>query len=308
MKKGLKTVIILIVVLGVLGVLGRIAYFRYKDKLDILQGRGAETLDISTPVAVTKAKRGAISESLIFNGEIIPVTEVNIFTTVPGKVKEILVKEGDRVKKGDILVYIDRSEAGLTFAPTPVESTIDGVVKSVMAEIGAYSTPQMPLFQIIDMDTVEFVVRIPEKYIYKIKRGLSGEISVVAYPDRKFYGKVTKLSPVVDAMSRTQEVRLRIDNPRHTLKPGMFGDVKLLIRTMKDMVIIPLQAVIDRGGRDVIFVVNDGKALEIEPVLGIREGDKIAIEEGLTEGATVIVIGQQNVNTDDKVNITEEIE
>jgi membrane fusion protein (multidrug efflux system) len=308
MKKGLKAVIIVIVILGVLGVLGRIAYFRYKDKIAILQRKGAETLEISTPVAVYKARRGDISELLTFSGEIVPVAEVNIFTTVPGKVKEILVKEGDRVKKGDVLARIDRSEAGITFAPTPVEATIEGIVKSVMAEIGAYSTPQVPLFQIIDMDTVEFVVHIPEQYIYKIRKGLSGEINVVAYPDRKFYGEVTKLSPVVNQISRTQEVRLRIANQNHTLKPGMFGDVRILIRQKLDTVIVPLQAVIDRDGKNVVFVVNEGKAQEIEPVLGIREGERISIEKGITEGDMVIVIGQQNVNTGDKVNITEEIQ
>jgi membrane fusion protein (multidrug efflux system) len=308
MKKGLKTVIIVVVILGVLGTLGRIAYFRYKDKIAILQRKGAETLDISTPVAVYKAKRGNISESLVFDGEVVPIAEVNIFTTVPGKVKEIRVKEGDRVKKGDVLLYIDRSEAGLTFAPTPVEATIDGIVKRVMAEIGAYSTPQTPLLQIIDMDTVEFVVHVPEQYIYKIHKGLRGEIGVVAYPGRKFSGEVTKLSPVVDPISRTEEVRLRIPNQEHNLKPGMFGEARILIRIKKDTVIIPLQAVIERDGKNVVFVVSDGKAHEVAPVLGIREGERISIEEGINMGDMVIVIGQQNVKTGDKVNITEETE
>ncbi len=307
MKKGLKSIIIIIVILAVVAVLGRIAYFRYEDKLELLRKRGSETQDVTTPVAVYRVKNGPISESLVLNGEVVPIAEVNIFSTVPGKVKDILVKEGDKVKKGDILVYIDRSEAGLTYAPTPVESTIDGIVKSVMAEIGAYSTPQMPLFQIMDMDTVEFVVRVPEKYIYKIRKGLVAEIKVVAYPDRKFTGRVTKMSPVVDPISRTQEARIWIDNKSHRLKPGMFGEVKIIIRKKKDALIIPVSAVIDRDGRDVVFIVKDEKALEVEPELDIREGDRVSIINGLSLDDTVIVIGQHNVNTGDKVNITEEI-
>ncbi|HUT64528.1 MAG TPA: efflux RND transporter periplasmic adaptor subunit, partial [Spirochaetota bacterium] len=208
MKKGLKAVIIVIVILGVLGVLGRIAYFRYEGKLDILQKKGAEVLETATPVAVSEVRKADISESLVFNGEIVPVTEVNIFSTVPGKVKDILVREGDRVTKGEVLLHIDRSEAGLTYAPTPVESTIDGIVKSVIAEVGAYGTPQAPLLQIVDMDTVNFVVKVPERYIYKIRRGLEAEISVVAYPDKRFYGRVSRMSPVIDPLSRTQEVKI----------------------------------------------------------------------------------------------------
>ena len=308
MKKGLKAVIIVIVILGILGVLGRIAYFRYEGKLDILQRKGAEVLETATPVAVSKVRKADISESLVFNGEIVPVTEVNIFSTVPGKVKDILVREGDRVTKGEVLLHIDRSEAGLTYAPTPVESTIDGIVKSVIAEVGAYSTPQAPLLQIVDMDTVNFVVKVPERYIYKIRRGLEAEISVVAYPDKRFYGRVSRMSPVIDPLSRTQEVKIEIANPRNTLKPGMFGDVKIVIRRKNDVLVVPLQAVIDRDGRDVIFLVKDDKAVMIEPELDIREGNLISVSKGAELGDTVIVIGQQNVNTADELNITEEIE
>jgi membrane fusion protein (multidrug efflux system) len=308
MKKGLKALIIVIVILGILGVLGRIAYLRYKDKLTLLQKKGIEVIDTAIPVAATKAKLGSISDSLVFNGEIVPVTEVNIFSTVPGKVKEILVKEGDRVKVKDVLLYIDRSEAGLTYSPTPVESTIDGIVESVTAEIGAYSTPQLPLLEIVDMDRVNFVVRVPERFIYRIKKGLFAEITVVAYPDRKFYGNVSRLSPVVNPISRTQEVKIEIDNTKHTLKPGMFGSVKIIFRQKENAVIVPLEAVMDREGIDVLFLVRDGKALMVEPEIDIREKGRVSVTHGVEPGDMVIVIGQQNVNTGDEVNITEEIE
>jgi len=308
MKKGLKSIIIVIVILAVVAVLGRVAYFRYEDKLELLRKKGSEKLEISTPVAVYSVKNGSISESLVLNGDIVPIAEVNIFSTVPGKVKDILVKEGDTVEKGSVLVYIDRSEAGLTFAPTPVESTIDGIVKRVMAENGAYSTPQTPLFQIINMDYVEFVVRIPEKNIYKIRKGLGAEMRVISYPDKIFYGRISKLSPVVDPVSRTLEARIGISNKSHRLKPGMFGEVKIIMRKKKDALIIPLSAVIDRDGRDVVFTVKDGKAFEVKPEFDIKEGDRISVLNGLSLDDRVIVIGQHNVNSGDKVNITEEIE
>ena len=308
MKKGLKALIIVVVILGILGVLGRIAYFRYKDKMTILQRKGTDILDTKTPVAVSRVTRGDIAESLVFNGEIVARTEVSIYSTVPGKVKKISASAGDRVSKGDVLLYIDRSEAGLTFAPTPVESTIDGVVKLVMTQEGAYSTPQAPLLSVLDMDVVEFVVRVPERFIYKVKKGLAAEIAVISYPDRLFSGRVSKLSPVVDPASRTQEVRISIDNPLHTLKPGMYGEVRIVIQQKPDSLIVPLGAVIDRDGKDVIFLVKEGKAVMVEPELDIREGERISILRGVQDGDTVIVIGQQNINSGDEVAVTEEIE
>jgi len=158
------------------------------------------------------------------------------------------VKDGDNVQKGDVLAYIDRSEAGLIFAPAPVETTIDGIVKKIMIEYGDYITPQLMLFQIIDISAVEVVVNIPEKDISKIKPGIRSVISVVAYPERDFYGRVSKVSPVLDPLSRTLEACILINNKNRILKPGMFGEVKIVLRNEPDALIIPLAAVLERDG------------------------------------------------------------
>jgi len=314
MKKGLKKIIILFVILIIIAGLGGVAYYRYQDKIALAAGglkfgrAKEERVDTSAPVAVYNAAIGSISESLVLNGDVIPVTEVNIFATVPGKIKEIPVQEGDSVKKDTVLAYIDRSEAGVTFALTPVESTIEGVVKSVMVENGAYITPQVPLFQIINMDDVEIVVHIPEKDIYKVRKGLSALITVVSYPDRIFKGKISKLSPVVDPVSRTREARIRIANKSHIMKPGMFGEVKIVIRKKNSVLIIPLAAVIERDGETLVFIVENGKAVRIEPEFDIREGNKISVSSGLKPGSSVIVIGQHNVDDGDEVNVTEEFD
>lgn len=313
MKKGVKSVIIIFIVILFIAGLGWIAYYRYREKIALLAGgkygrKNVEEVDTATPVAVYTAHAGSIAESIVLNGEVVPITEVNIFSTVPGKVKEIPVKEGQRVSKGTVLVYIDRSEAGLTFAPTPVESTIDGTVKEIMIETGAYVTPQIPLFQIIDMDTVEVVVHVPERDIYRVKKGLEAQVSVVSLPDGMFRGRVAFLSPVVDPVSRSREVRIRIMNRNHVLKPGMFGECRIVIRKQDNALVIPRAAVIERNGREVVFVTEGGRAVEVEPQFDIYEGNRVSVTAGLEPGAKVIVIGQQNVDDGDVVKVTEEID
>ncbi len=308
MKKWLKALIIIFIILIVIAVLGYAALYRYKEKLTLIGRKADEKLDIATPVAVYTARTGTISESLVLNGEVFPKTEVNIYSTVAGKVKDISVSEGGEVKKGKVLARIDRSEAGITYAPTPVESTIDGIVKKTFIEIGDYITPQSPLFQIIDIEEIEVVVYIPEKDISRVRPGLYTEITVISYPKSVFTGMVSKVSPVVDPVSRTLEARICIDNNSQTLKPGMFGEVRIIMRKSKDSLIIPLSAVIERNGKDVIIIEEDGKAVQVEPVLDIREGDRISVLKGLSAGQKVVVIGQHNVSTGDKVSITEEVE
>ena len=308
MKKWLKTVIIILIIIIVIGILGGVAFYRYREKIALILKKPDEKLDISTSVVVYKAGLGLINESLILNGDVVPETEVNIYSTVPGKIKDILARDGDEVGKGSVLAFIDRSEAGLTFAPTPIESTIDGIVKKVLMENGDYVTPQLPLFQIININYVEVVVHIPEKDISRIKQGIETEVTVVSYPNKTFYGKVSKISPVVDPMSRTLEARILINNSRRMLKPGMFGEVRIILRRKNDALIIPLSAVIDRDGRNVVFIEEEGRAVQVEPLFDIREGNTISVLKGLVQGQNVIVIGQHNVSSGDMVTITEVLE
>ena len=97
MKRGFKRLFIIIGILIVVGGLGSAAYYRYEEKLQLAGGmpqfgRGPDQdVDTVTPVAVYRAKRGTITESLVLNGEVVPLTQVNIFSTVPGKIQEIPV-------------------------------------------------------------------------------------------------------------------------------------------------------------------------------------------------------------------------
>jgi RND family efflux transporter MFP subunit len=210
------------------------------------------------------------------------------------------------VEKDQRLITIDRSEAGMSYSPTPIESTIDGLVKEVYVEIGDYISPQIPLLQVIDMDVVEVAVHIPERDIGRISAGLPAEVEVVSYPDRVFRGKVDELSPVVEPISRTREARIRINNASHVLKPGMFGKVKIIIRKSRDAILIPVAALVERENSRVVFTVNNEKATLVEPEIDIKEGDMISVLSGIEEGNRVIVIGQQNVNDGDEVRVTEE--
>lgn len=310
MSRAMKRAAVILVILVVVGGLAAVAYYRYQEKLSLASlggfGRPGEEVDASVPVAVYRARPQRITDSLLLTGEVVARTEVSIFSTVPGKVQEILVEEGAPVARDQVLAYIDRSEAGLTYAPTPVKSTITGVVKKIPVETGAYVTPQIPLFQVVDMDTVEVVVPVPERDIRRVRIGLPARVTVISYPGRVFSGTVNRLSPVVDPVSRTREARIHILNPGHPLKPGMYGEVRVVMRTSTDDLVIPLNAVLERDGRRFVYVVEQGKAVRVEPEFGIREADRIAVTSGLEPGARVIVIGQQNVDHGDPVNVTEE--
>lgn len=321
MKKGVRVLIILTGIAVVLGVGGYFAAPRLKAIMEEggfpgspLGATGdsreaaAEQEAFSVPVAVTRAKVQPMQETLVLYGTVFPQNEVNIFATVTGKVSQVLVREGDYVAKDQSLATIDRDQAGLKFAEAEVTSTISGIVKLVMTQVGATVGPTAPLFQVVDMDSVEVILNVPEKKIAQVERGQSAELSLVAYPDRTFYGNINKVSPVVDATSRTLEARILVPNSGYLLKPGMFAEARLVLQEVDSALVIPVTALLDRDGNRVVFAIKDGMARRIAPRLQFIEGEWAVVSDGLEAGDQVVVVGQQNLNDGDAVTIAEELE
>ncbi len=322
MKKGVRITIILVIIVVVLGVGGYFAAPRLKafmgeggfpagprGAMGASRGEEGEEQEVfSVPVAVTRAKVQPMQETLILYGTVFPQNEVNIFATVTGKVSRVLVGEGDYVAKDQSLATIDRDQAGLKFAEAEVTSTISGIVKLVMTQVGATVAPTAPLFQVVDMDSVEVILNVPEKKIAQIKRGQSAMLSLVAYPGRTFFGNIYKLSPVVDAMSRTLEARVLVRNPGYLLKPGMFAEARIVLREVDSALVIPVTSLLDRDGSRVVFTIKDGTARRIVPQLQFVEGQWAVVSAGLEAGDQVVVVGQQNLNDGDAVTIAEELE
>ncbi len=268
-------------------------------------GAGPGGGEFATPVAVVRAATGRARETLVLYGNVTAQREVTILPPVAGKVKSIGVRIGDRVAGDQVLAEIDRDQAGLKFATAQVTSTIGGVVKAVLTEVGASVAPSTPLFQIVDMDVVETVVSVPEQSIARVRAGQPVDISVVAYPQRTFRGAVSRVSPVVDQASRTLEVRVRVPNSTHALKPGMFAEARIVLREIPQAVLVPLSALLDREEGQVAFVVDGDKARKVVPEVAFVQDQQAVILDGIQAGQQVVVVGQQNLSGGDPVTVAE---
>jgi membrane fusion protein (multidrug efflux system) len=321
MKKGAKATIIAIVVVVVAAVAALVVLPRFMPDSPLARmlpkppagpARGPAKApakapeQFAVPVVVATASSGPARETLLLYGSVFAIREVGIFSSVTGKIKELRVQAGERVRREQVLAVIDRDQAGLKFADAEVSSTIDGVVKSVLTEVGATISPAVPLFQVVDLDTVEVAVDVPEKRLGRIREGLPVELTVLSYLGRVFHGTVSRLSPVLDPVSRTLEVRIRIDNPVQALKPGMFAEARLLLRQEQQIVRIPVAALVDRPEGEVAFVVREDRARQVAVRTAFVQEDVAAVESGVSAGDRVVVVGQQNLNDGDEVTVAEE--
>ncbi|MCG9130365.1 efflux RND transporter periplasmic adaptor subunit, partial [Candidatus Poribacteria bacterium] len=116
-------------------------------------------------------------------------------------------------------------------------------------------------------------------------------ISVAAYPETIYTGKISGISDVVEPEEQTVHFWAKIENPDHHLKPGMFAEQTIVLEKGSDVLSVPLDAVIEDGGSRFVFVAYGATYTRHEIVVGAKDDRYIEIRDGLLPGELVVVQG-----------------
>jgi membrane fusion protein (multidrug efflux system) len=300
-----KLIGILIIVLILLFVIFRMT--------TVFKERKAQTsmdiVDRIIPVEVEVVKTSPYTPILNYTGEVKGIEEIDIFPKASGKLVEMKVKEGDRVKKDQLVAIIDRDITGLDYKLAETTSPVEGVVGKVYVDKGAQVNESSgggggtPLAQILNLDSVKIVIQVIEEDLPKIKLNQEAKIKVDAYPDREFSGIVTLISPTLNSLTRTAGVEITIPNLNHLLKPGMFAEVNLKIGKTENLVLIPRQVIIAEKGKKKVFVIKAGKAEERWVEIGFNDEDLTYIKSGLNPLDSLVTLGHSQLQIGDKVRV-----
>jgi multidrug efflux pump subunit AcrA (membrane-fusion protein) len=259
------------------------------------------------PVKAVAARRMDMVKTVKLTGDIVGTEAVKVFSQVPGKVHSILIKEGQRVTKGSTVFKINRDIVGMEYMLAIVESPISGFVGEIMVDRGMTIAPTTPLAQVVNMNTVEAVVRIMEEKINLIQIGMMATINVEAFPGKQFIGRVYKKSAVLNQLSHTQEVRIVIRNSDLSLKHGMFADVNIIIDRKENTIAVPVDSLIsEQTGKHHVYKIVESKAVKQDVTVGITVEDFTEIQSGLAPGDLVITLGHENVVSGDELIVYRE--
>ena len=187
-------------------------------------------------------------------------------------------------------------QARIQLDESTVEAPISGVVSRKYVDEGAFVGPSMPLFKIIDIRDVEITGGVPDRYYPKLVTGkTAAEVEVDAYPDHVFTGVVTRIRPELDQATRTVAVTIRVPNPTLQLKPGMYARISLIIDEQKNALLVPDDALLNVGGKDIVYILDGDSLLMRQVEIGLEEGSLNEIVTGLREGDVVVVKAQQTL-------------
>ena len=189
---------------------------------------------------------------------------------------------------------VDAAQANLSLAKrnltyTTVLAPMAGYVSDRPADVGEYISPTSKVATIVNINPLRVKIDIPEQAIPQIHQGESVSVSVAAYPDRTFAGRIARISPNVTATSRTLSVEADVDNPSAELKPGQFATIRVLLPQKGTAVMVPQRALRTISGATYVFVVKNGFAQQRLIQSGQTEGDMVEIKSGISADEVIAI-------------------
>ena len=211
---------------------------------------------------------------------------------------------------------VDESAAALEVASAKLElaqatqqrlrilAPFDGVTGLRQVNVGDYLKDGADIVNIEDIDAVLVDFRLPERFQSKIRTGQMAQLTVDALPGRPFSAVVQAVDPLIDANGRSVGIRGCIDNRQRQLRPGMFARVNTVFGVRERALTVPEEAIVPQGGRAFVVKVVPGDkpdtqvSQRVAVKTGVRQPGKVEITEGLEEGDTVVIAGQQRLQKD----------
>lgn len=304
-------------------------------------GKNRET----TPLRIEAAtvQRTSRSQTINRTGTLQAEREVKLITEEEGRIAELPFHEGDRVKKGELLVQIDdtqlraelqkaaatrrqaeldvkrltrlqhskvvaedelaRARTALDVAlaeedllrirlgNTRITAPFDGVISQRLAEPGDAVAKFTHLLTLTATDTLLAELAVSELHLTGLSVGDPVTIKIDALGDQRFEGRILRIHPTVDPVTRQGIVEVRLDKPPEEAKPGQLCRVELELRPQSRLT-VPFSALRRDTQGEFVFRIDDQQKAQRTPVIsGIHLGDAIEIIDGVSEGDRVVSNG-----------------
>lgn len=184
-----------------------------------------------------------------------------------------------------------------------LRAPFSGVVGYRRVSPGQFIQQGETITTLVDSNPIKADFQVPERFLGELRINQEINITVPAYPTERFFGNVYFIAPEVAQETRTVLVRATIDNTSERLKPGMFGNLELVLQVKEKALVIPESALITQGNKIQVMVVGSDNTVQVNYVTtGLRLEGEVEITDGLNIGERVITEGHQKVESASKVN------
>lgn len=257
--------------------------------------------------ASVEVKRGNIQVTVVATGQVSPENRLEIKPPIPGRVEQVLVEEGQVIKKGQILAWMSSTERAALldaaraqgpkeikkwenlYKATPVVAPIDGTIILRNVESGQSFNSTEAILVMSDRLTVK--AQVDETDISQVHVRQPAEILLDAYPESNISGQVDKIS--YEARQywsvTTYLVDVLPDQTPEFMRAGMTANVTFNIDSKQNVLLVPNEALKMRNGKTLIMVPGSSGPTEKEITVGVSDGRNSEVVSGLQENDTVLI-------------------
>lgn len=255
-------------------------------------------------VVITK---GQYLETIVATGEIRPQNRLELKPPIPGRIEDIMVNEGEMVKKGQIVAWMSSTERAALldaarskgpeelkrweelYRATPIMAPLDGVVITRKLEPGQSLTTNDPIVILSDYLVVKAYV--DETDISKIMKRQKATVTVDAYAHHPVKSTVTNIAYEARTVQNVTmyEIDLSIENDEDFLRSGMNANITFIITDIPKATLVPVSAVteVEKGKTGTVLIDENGTTKTVQ--LGLSNGKYYQVLSGLTENETIWV-------------------
>jgi len=292
--------------------------------------------------------RVPIRTGTVETGDIVPtvsetgyvkVTQSKLGVRMPGVVKEILVVEGQKVAKGEMLLKLDSYDNALKeydrikalkrkgYATTQqlenvqyaldgaqIKSPIDGTVSNVVVDVGETVTPGVPVITVINPKDLTIEIQIDQADIGQVKKGADVMVNADAYPDETFAGKLDFLNteaeqkmiggmPSTDEEDKIFRGRIKLTNETTKLFSNMSVDAEIVVQRINDVLIVPRESVSSENEKFYVYIVKWGHVEKKQIKVGYKDNNNVEISDGIRPGTVVAISNIIKLKNGTKIKI-----
>ena len=238
--------------------------------------------------------------------QIIPDHAAAVSSRIAGRVTQLPVNEGQRVKKGPMVAEVESFQVGNPPPRAQYTSPLDGIVLTREVLVGANADPNAKLLTVADLSEVYAEARVFEGQVAQVQPGQKVRVRSEGRPGEVFEGTIERLSGALDPETRTLKVWARIANPEFKLRPNMQATATIVTAQADSVTAVPKAAVLGEGGNLFVFVERPSEHAESGKetpaaamstyerravVTGVEDDRFIEIIEGVLPGDKVVTVG-----------------
>ena len=268
-------------------VIGFVGFQYYKSK--------TVNTEAAAQIRTAVVQQGKLEVKISGSGTVEPVTSEDIKATDDNnEIDEVLVSAGDKVSEGDELItFTDDSD--------PITAPADGTITTVSVLEGERVTKGQVVAHLTDYKDLQTVVAVDELDITKIKKKQTVSLTVSAYPDTTYTGKVTAIAAEGTSANGTStfDVTIHIDKPTN-LRVGMSTEASILTQSKENALYVPVDGVYTNNNEKYVIVTaastdsssdasapSAGTSQQKTVKTGISTDEYVELTEGVTAGETI---------------------